>query len=148
MWIVCINTGNVAEFLEILSTISNYINYTRTHSWWRHQIETFSALLTICAGNSPATGEFPAQRPLTRSFGTCFDLRPNKRLSKHCWGWWFETPPRPLWRHCNVDDQRNWEDNMSTFNADGLTPLCASAPAGHSDDKFGPLYMPHRQLNG
>ena len=28
-------------------------------SWWRHQIETFSALLALCAGNSPVTGEFP-----------------------------------------------------------------------------------------
>ena len=36
--------------------------------WWRHQIETFSALLAICAGNSPVTGEFPAQRQVTRSF--------------------------------------------------------------------------------
>ena len=30
-----------------------------------------------------------------------FDLRLNKRLSKQWWGWWFETPSRPLWRHCN-----------------------------------------------
>ena len=46
-------------------------------------METFSALPAICAGNSPAAGEFPAQRPVTRSFDICFDLRPNKRLSKH-----------------------------------------------------------------
>ena len=25
----------------------------------------------------------------------------NKRLSKQWWGWWFETPSRPLWRYCN-----------------------------------------------
>ena len=25
-------------------------------AWWRHQMETFSALLAICAGNSPVTG--------------------------------------------------------------------------------------------
>ena len=62
---------------------------------------TFSALLAICAGNSPVTGEFPPQRPVTRSFDVYFDLRPNKRLSKQSWGWWFETPSRPLWRHCN-----------------------------------------------
>ena len=37
-------------------------------SWWRHQMITFSALLAICAGNSPVTGELPAQRPVTRSF--------------------------------------------------------------------------------
>ena len=35
-------------------------------SWWRHETETFSALLAICAGNSPVSGEFPAQRPVTR----------------------------------------------------------------------------------
>ena len=73
-----------------------------TFPWWRHQMETFSALLAICAGNSPVTGEFPAQRPLTRSFDVFFDLHPNKRLSKQWWGWWFESPSRPLWRHCNV----------------------------------------------
>ena len=26
----------------------------------------------------------------------------NKRWSKQSWGWWFETPSRPLWRHCNM----------------------------------------------
>ena len=72
------------------------------HSWWRHQMETFSALLAICAGNSPAPGEFPAQRPGTRSFDVFFDLRLNKRLSKQPWGWWFETLLCPFWRHCNV----------------------------------------------
>ena len=28
-------------------------------TWWRHQMETFSALLAICAGNSPVPDEFP-----------------------------------------------------------------------------------------
>ena len=71
-------------------------------SWWRHQMETFSALLAICAGNSPVTGEFPTQRPVTRSFDVYFDLCPNERLSKQSWGWWFETLSSPLWRHRNV----------------------------------------------
>ena len=70
-------------------------------AWWRHQMETFSALLAICAGNSPVTGEFPAQRPVTRSFDVFLDLHLNKRLSKQSWGWWFETLSRPLWRHSN-----------------------------------------------
>ena len=70
-------------------------------TWWRHQIETFSALLAICTGNSPVTGEFLSQRPVTRSFDVFFDLRLNKRLSKHSWGWWFETPSHSLWRHGN-----------------------------------------------
>ena len=70
-------------------------------AWWRHQMETFSALLAICAWNSPVPGEFHAQRPVMRSFHVFFDLRLNKRLSKHSWGWWFETPSCPLWRHSN-----------------------------------------------
>ena len=70
-------------------------------TWWRHQMETFSALLARCAGNSPVPGEFPTQRPVTRSFDVFFDLRLNKRLSKQPWGWWFETPSWSLWRHCN-----------------------------------------------
>ena len=43
-------------------------------------METFSELLVICEGNSPVTGELPAQRPVTRSFYVFFDLRLNKRL--------------------------------------------------------------------
>ena len=69
--------------------------------WWRHQMETISALMAICAGNSPVHGEFSAQRPMTRSFDVFFDLRLNKRLSKQSRGWWFETLSRPLWRHRN-----------------------------------------------
>ena len=72
-------------------------------SWRRHEIETFSALLAICAGNPPVPGEFPAQRPVTQSFDIFFDLRLNKRLSKQSWGWWFETQSRPLWRHRNEE---------------------------------------------
>ena len=40
-------------------------------------METFSALLAICAGNSPVTVEFPSQRPVTRSSDVSFDLRLN-----------------------------------------------------------------------
>ena len=49
-------------------------------------METLSVLLALCVGNSPVTGEFPAQRPVTRSFDGFFDLL-NKRLSKQ-----IETP--------------------------------------------------------
>ena len=79
-------------------------------------METFSALLAICAGNSPVPGEFPAQRPVTRSFHFFFDLRPNNRLSKQSWGWWFEMLSHPLWRHLMTG---------SSFlsSANGLLPL-------------------------
>ena len=45
-----------------------YSVFRLSSAWWRHQMETFSALLAICAGNSLMIGEFPAQRPVTRSF--------------------------------------------------------------------------------
>ena len=78
-----------------------YFNRLQGVTWWRHQMETFSALLVLCAGNSPVTGEFPSQSPVTWSFDVFFDLGLNKRLSKHSRRRWFETPSRSLWRHCN-----------------------------------------------
>ena len=84
-------------------------------------METFSALLAICVGNSPVPGEFPAQRPVTRSFVVFFDLRLNKRLSKQSWGWWFETPSRPLWRHRNVrmiNERTNFVGFLCCYIAD------------------------------
>ena len=83
--------------------------------WWCHQMETFSALLSLCTGNSPVTGEFPIQRPVTRSFGVFFDMRLNKRLSKqsrrHCAHYDVTAmsnceadPQKALQRMLNVDD--------------------------------------------
>ena len=57
-------------------------------SWWRHQMETFAALLY-----------WPFVRGIHRVF--FFHLCLNKRLSKQSRGWWFETPTRSLWRHRN-----------------------------------------------
>ena len=94
-------------------------------SWWRHQMGTFSALLAFCTGNSPVTGEFPSQRPVTRSFEIFFDLRLNKPLSKQSWSWSFETPSRSLWRHCNVTSilrarriRWHWDGTFVTDNYD------------------------------
>ena len=75
----CVNTGNVCG--ETITLVSKP-HRGWTTKWWRHQMETFSALLAICAGNSPVTGEFPTQRPVTRSFDVFFDLRLYKRLSR------------------------------------------------------------------
>ena len=87
-------------FISCCNIIPKYYEHISI-TWWRHQMETFSALLAICAGNSPATGELPVQRPVTRSFDVFFDLHLNERWSKQSWGWWFETPLCPLWRHSN-----------------------------------------------
>ena len=53
-------------------------------------------------GEFTGPGEFPTQRPVTRSFDVLFDLRLNKRLSKQSRGWWFETPSLSLWRQRNA----------------------------------------------
>ena len=103
----------MCQVFYCVSTFS--INYdAMCNTWWRHQMEAFSALLTLCARNSPTTGEFPAQRPVTRSFDDFFDLRLNKRFSKQSWGWRFETPPCPLWRHRNAPIAAHTHGTVST----------------------------------
>ena len=102
----------------VLADANNYVWQLRVlrlhNSWWRHQMETFSVLRAICAGNSPVTGEFPAQSPLTRSFYILFDLRLNKRLSKQSSGLWFETPWRSLWYQCNVKSNSEYYVSFMT----------------------------------
>ena len=107
------NTGElVIRRDEITGTVFNLSlgQHLEDRAWWRDHMETFSALLVSCAGNSPVTGEFSAQRPATRSFDAFFRLCLNKRLSKQSWGWWFETLSRPLWRHC-----KKWTRNSVTL---------------------------------
>ena len=58
--------GNKAGLVDDMMTSSN---------------GNISALLAICAGNSPVSGEFPTQRPVTRNFDVFFDMRMNERLS-------------------------------------------------------------------
>ena len=58
----------------VIFNLKGWIHKHETHD----QMETFSALLVLCA----VTGEFPSQRPVTRSFDVFFDLRLNKRLSE------------------------------------------------------------------
>ena len=84
-------------FGVMIALVSRY-----EYTLWRRQMETFSTLLALCAGNPPVTSGFPLQRPVTRSFDVFFDLRLNKRLNKQSRRGWFETPSRPLWRHRNV----------------------------------------------
>ena len=62
------------------------------------------------AGNSPVTGEFPSQRPVTRSFDIFFDLRLNKRLNKQSRRQWFETPPTDTRRF------HLWTPDLQTLN--------------------------------
>ena len=79
----------IMSTLKMWSSISALIMYSKclkkpdfSKVLWCHQMETFSALLALCAGNSLVTSEFPSQRPVTQSFDAFFDPRLNKRLSK------------------------------------------------------------------
>ena len=96
-------------------------------------MELFSSLLALCAGNSPVSGDFPAQRTVTRSFDIFFDLRLNKRLSKQSWGWWFEMPSRPLWLHCNAIG--NWHD-MVTMKPCGYSKCLHNAEMTPGKEKY------------
>ena len=71
-----------------------WLEYVLT-SWWRHQMETFSAILALCAGNSPVTGEFPSQRPVTQSSDIFFGL-----LYAETNGWINNRDAGGLRRHC------------------------------------------------
>ena len=63
---------------------------------WKH----FPRYWTFVRGIHRSPVNSPHKGPTTRSFDVFFDVRLNKRLSKQSWGWWFEMPSRPLWRHC------------------------------------------------
>ena len=97
-----ISMGQTSEMQSMLDEsifqmCSFYLIYMMTSS---NRI-LFRVTDPLC-GNSPITGEFPAQRPITRNFHVFFDLCLNKRLSEQSWCWWFETPSHPLWRHCSM----------------------------------------------
>ena len=102
-WFICLVIGNKQAFVEHIKvrqynninmniTVASHGRHgvsnqrqlqTENHStlfalylrndWWRHQMKALSALLAICAGNSPVSGDFPAQRPVARSFDLFFD---------------------------------------------------------------------------
>ena len=108
----CTNPSICCLHLAALAIYNNYwlwhVQPNNPHAWlsslqfvtlltWKH----FPRYWPL-RRNSPVPGEFPAQRPVTRSFDVFFDLGLNKRLRKQSWGWWFETPSRPLRRHCNA----------------------------------------------
>ena len=88
--------------------------FSRIYHWFyeHDNVMTWKRMMTSSNGNIfrvtgplceefTGPGEFPTQRPMTRSFDVFFDLRLNKRLNKQPWGWWFETPSWSIWCQCN-----------------------------------------------
>ena len=108
----------------------NRVRSPRIATWWRHKMETFSSLMAYSAGNSPVTavnspvtGEFPSQRPVTRSFDIFFDQRRNERLSKQSMRWWFDKPLRSLWHLCNEHWHCHWIGVSLIYQCYLSTPL-------------------------
>ena len=60
-------------------TLTHYFTYSVIYmqrtifskTWWRHQMGVFSGLLTVCAGNSPVTAEFPSHTASNAGFNVC-----------------------------------------------------------------------------
>ena len=65
--IFIIRISTLASLYLYIGTVLRKTMMFAVMAWWRHQMETFSALLAICAGNSPVPGEFPSKRPVMRS---------------------------------------------------------------------------------
>ena len=97
-------------------------------------METFSAVLALCARNSPVTGGFSSQRPVRRGFDISLDLRLNKRLSKQSWGWWLKTTSHSLSSSCLNNSRKLFQNNHSltfcgmVFHAYTMLfrPICTS----------------------
>ena len=75
----------------------------RRFSWWRHQMETFSAILALCAGTLPVQVDSPHKAQWRGALMVSFICTWINNWVKKTRGWWFETPPWSLWRQCNVE---------------------------------------------
>ena len=110
------------------------------------QLGTMSSNGNISRVTGPLRGEFTGHRWIPRTKASdaelwcfCFFLRLNKRLSKQWWGWWFETPSRPLWRYCNehpiffLNIEYFWYNFWSTRN---VNPSYSSTDVNDSYKMF------------
>ena len=87
------------------------------------------------------TGEFPSQRPVTRSFDVFVDLRLIKRLSKPSIRRRFETPWRSLWRHSN-----NGIENDDIFTLLNVSTKLAKQDSWICFCKLGFMVAIHNQF--
>ena len=86
----------ITWILYLVSCIwTRKLGSTLTKAWWRHQMETFSALLDLCEGIHP----WPQKASDAEVW--FFYPRLNKRSGKPSRHRWLETPLGSLWRHCN-----------------------------------------------
>ena len=76
--LACVDWSHRIASVECEWGLHSHLPPIAVFSWWRHQMETFSTFLALCAGNSPVTGEFPSQRASNGGFGVFFDVILNK----------------------------------------------------------------------
>ena len=104
MYFMCIN------MVVRLSTFSCI--YHKTSMEWKSNGNIYRVTGLLC-------GEFTGHRwiNLTKAsdaeLDAFFDLRLNKRLNKQSGRRWFETPSRPLWRHCHGLTRLDWDKRQS-----------------------------------
>ena len=97
--------------------------FIKTDSWWRYEMETVSALVSLFEENPPVTGGIPSQRASSTGFDIFFGVSRNKRLNKQSSRQWFQTPWSPLWRHRNFNGD---------YAMNKLLHLCFSVACNYS----------------
>ena len=106
---------HTATFIFITKTSIVFLSLVSENMMTSSNGNIFRVTGPLC-GEFTGPGEFPTQRPVTRSFDVFFDLRLNKRLSKQPWGWWVGTPSWSLWRHCNESRQNTHLESPEWIN--------------------------------
>ena len=95
-------------------TISGINQSTHNHSIMTSSNGNIFRVTGILCGKFTGRRWIPrTQGPVTRSFDVFFDLPPNQNMNKQLRHWWFETPSRSLWRHCNVFQGRSMTRTQS-----------------------------------
>ena len=91
----------LARISHISSRYSTYFQPRNFTTWWRHQTEAFPRYWPFVRWihRSPVNSPHKGQWRGALIFSLICAL--NKLLSKQSWGWWFGTPSRSLWCHCN-----------------------------------------------
>ena len=95
-------------------------------------------------GNPLVTGGIPSHRAVTQSCDVFFDLRLNKRLSKHSGHRWFETPWCPLWRHCDADLQYELYFSQDSGSASSIRGYHLNSKPNYLQHNMNVVVSTHR----
>ena len=85
-----------------ISFWQKFRQWLHRNSWWRHHMEPFPRYWPFVRGIQRPLVNFPYKGQWRGASMFSLICALNERLSKQSWGWWFETPSRSLWHHCNA----------------------------------------------